>query len=269
MGGLARHCSTWGSSRTFHDPRESKPLLSAACGSPAATSARGLRPRCLAIGDAFARDGVGGRAPRIQGAVGLHHAPRAKRVVWLFMAGAPSQFELYEPKPILQKLDGQPLPPSLAAGRRFAFIDPARSKLLGTRRKFQRHGESGAPVSELLPHIGGIADKLCFLRGVQGKEINHGPAKLFMNTGHGLFGRPSCGESTDWDRLRPSWFRRAPIRPAVRGAARCLGSWLPSVLLWRHPVRQRRSRPRPGRRRGSGRASRDDQAHPGARQADR
>lgn len=147
----------------------------------------------LAIGDAFARDGVGGRAPRIQGAVGLHHAPRAKRVVWLFMAGAPSQFELYEPKPILQKLDGQPLPPSLAAGRRFAFIDPARSKLLGTRRKFQRYGDSGAPVSELLPHIGGIADKLCFLRGVQGKEINHGPAKLFMNTGSGLFGRPSCG----------------------------------------------------------------------------
>ena len=147
----------------------------------------------LALGDAFARDGAAGWTARPQGAVGLHHAPSAKRVVWLFMAGAPSQFELYEPKPTLQKLDGQPLPPSLAAGRRFAFIDPARSRLLGTRRKFQRHGESGAPVSELLPHIGGIADKLCFLRGVQGKEINHGPAKLFMNTGHGLFGRPSCG----------------------------------------------------------------------------
>lgn len=147
----------------------------------------------LALGDAFARDGAGGLAPRRQGAVGLHHAPRAKRVVWLFMAGAPSQLELFEPKPVLQRLDGQPLPQSLAAGRRFAFIDPSRSKLLGTRRKFQRRGESGAPVSELLPHIGGIADKLCFLRGVQGKEINHGPAKLFMNTGHGLFGRPSCG----------------------------------------------------------------------------
>lgn len=147
----------------------------------------------LALGDAFARDGAAGHAPRVQGAVGLHHTPRAKRVVWLFMAGAPSQLELFEPKPTLQKLDGEPLPASVAAGRRFAFIDPSRSKLLGTRRRFDRHGESGAPVSELLPHIGGVADKLCFLRGVQGKEINHGPAKLFMNTGHGLFGRPSCG----------------------------------------------------------------------------
>ncbi|MEC8495753.1 MAG: DUF1501 domain-containing protein, partial [Planctomycetota bacterium] len=112
-------------------------------------SASGLG--ALALGDAFARDGVAGLAPRRQGAVGLHHAPRAKRVVWLFMAGAPSQLELFEPKPALQKLDGEPLPPSLAAGRRFAFIDPARSKLLGTRRRFERHGESGAPVSELLP----------------------------------------------------------------------------------------------------------------------
>lgn len=146
----------------------------------------------LALGDLLARDGLLARPA--QGAPGgLHHAARAKRIVWLFMAGAPSQFELYEPKPELQKLDGQLLPPSLLEGKRFAFIDPERSKLLGTRRKFERRGESGAPVSELLPHIGGIADKLCFLRGMHTEEINHGPAKLFMNTGHGQFGRPSFG----------------------------------------------------------------------------
>jgi hypothetical protein len=72
---------------------------------------------------------------------GLHHAPRAKRVIQLFMAGAPSQFELFEPKPALQEHDGQAPPESLIRGQRFAFIDPARSKLMGTRRAFARHGE--------------------------------------------------------------------------------------------------------------------------------
>ena len=125
--------------------------------------------------------------------VGLHHSPRARRVIHLFMAGAPSQFELFEPKQVLQDHDGQPPPASLIAGKRFAFIDPERSKLMGTRRAFARHGECGAPVSELLPHTAGIVDKLCFLRGLTTNEINHGPAKLFMNTGFGQFGRPSMG----------------------------------------------------------------------------
>jgi hypothetical protein len=124
---------------------------------------------------------------------GLHHAPRAKRVIQLFMAGAPSQFELFEPKPALQEHDGQAPPESLIRGQRFAFIDPARSKLMGTRRAFARHGECGAPVSELLPHTARIVDKLCFLRGLSTDEINHGPAKLFLNTGFGQFGRPSLG----------------------------------------------------------------------------
>ena len=141
----------------------------------------------LALGDLLARDGL----------ADVRHAQlpvaKAKRVIWLFMAGAPSQLELFEPKETLQRLDGQPLPPSLSAGKRFAFIDGERAKLLGTKRTFARHGECGAPVSELLPNIAGIVDKLCFLRGMQAKEINHGPAKLFMNTGSGQFGRPSMG----------------------------------------------------------------------------
>ena len=126
-------------------------------------------------------------------ASGLHHAPRAKRVIQLFMAGAPSQFELFESKPALQRHDGMPPPESLIAGKRFAFIDPRLSKLMGTRRAFARHGECGAPVSELLPFTAQIVDKLCFLRGLTTNEINHGPAKLFMNTGFGQFGRPSLG----------------------------------------------------------------------------
>ncbi|MFT7486703.1 MAG: hypothetical protein ACI9F9_002559 [Candidatus Paceibacteria bacterium] len=148
----------------------------------------------LGLGSMALQSLLGGRAM----ADGLHHAPRVKRVIQLFMAGAPSQLELFEPKATLQELDGQAPPPSLIQGKRFAFIDPARSKLMGSKRAFQRHGECGAPVSELLPHTADIVDKLCFLRGVSTNEINHGPAKLFMNTGFGQFGRPSMGSWIDY-----------------------------------------------------------------------
>ena len=117
----------------------------------------------------------------------------AKNVNFLFMAGGPNQFELFEPKDTLQRLDGQTPPASLTSGKRFAFIDPGRAKLMGTERAFARHGDTGAPVSELLPKTAGIVDELCFLRGLTTNEINHGPAKLFMNTGFGQFGRPSMG----------------------------------------------------------------------------
>ena len=151
----------------------------------------GLGLGALALGQLLARDGFA--QERV-----LHHAPRARNVIYLFMAGAPSQFELFEPKDALQRLDGQTLPESLARGKRFAFIDGARAKLMGTRRAFARHGECGAPVSELLPHTARIVDKLCFLRGVTTGEINHGPAKLFMNTGFGSTGRPSMGAWIHW-----------------------------------------------------------------------
>jgi len=165
----------------------------------------GLGVGALALQQLLARDGMAGSAagrPSSAGVLagdaavqhgGLHHAPRAKRVIWLFMAGAPSQFELFEPKETLQRLDGQRPPESFTQGKRFAFIDAETAKLVGTRRAFARHGECGAPVSELLPHTAGIVDKLCFLRAVHSDQINHGPAKLFMNTGSGVFGRPSMG----------------------------------------------------------------------------
>ena len=170
------------------DPRELQRI------SRRALLRRGLGLGSLAFLDLVRRDHSGSRLLRAgQDPVGPHFAPKAKRVIWLFMAGAPSQFELFEPKATLQRLDGQVLPPSLIAGKRFAFLDGATAKLLGTKRKFAQHGESGATVSELLPHTAKIVDELCFLRAVQGNEINHGPAKLFMNTGFGQFGRPSAG----------------------------------------------------------------------------
>ena len=127
---------------------------------------------------------------------GMHHEPRAKSVIYLFMAGAPSQFELFEPKPELQKLNGQPLPPSILEGKRFAFMESFVKRppqLLGTRRKFARHGESGHWISECLPHTAQVADDLSFVHTVHTENFNHAPAKIFMNTGTPFFGRPSMG----------------------------------------------------------------------------
>ena len=130
------------------------------------------------------------------GSRGTHHEPRAKSVIYLFMAGAPSQFELFEPKQELQKLNGQTLPPSMLEGKRFAFMESfvrKPPKLLGTRRKFAQHGESGQWVSECLPHTAQIVDDVTFVRSVHTENFNHAPAKIFMNTGTPFFGRPSMG----------------------------------------------------------------------------
>jgi hypothetical protein len=125
-----------------------------------------------------------------------HFPARAKSVIYLFMAGGPSQFELFDHKPALREYHGQPIPDSFVAGKRFAFMSTFskdRPKLLATRRRFAQHGESGAWVSECLPHTAGVVDDLAFLRAVVTEPINHAPAKLFANTGSQQFGRPSMG----------------------------------------------------------------------------
>jgi hypothetical protein len=108
------------------------------------------------------------------------------------MAGAPSQLELFEPKPKLNELSGQKVPESFTNGKRFAFIK-GDAKLLGSVRKFARAGQCGMDISELLPHHRAIADELCWLRGMKTDVFNHGPAKCFVNTGSPQFGRPSMG----------------------------------------------------------------------------
>jgi len=112
------------------------------------------------------------------------------------MAGGPSQLELLDYKPVLQEYNGKAIPDSYLEGKRFAFMDSSfknRSTLLGTRRTFQQHGQCGMWVSDLLPHTAGIVDECTFLRTCQTNLFNHAPAKLFMNTGSGQFGRPSMG----------------------------------------------------------------------------
>ncbi len=147
----------------------------------------------LALTSLFVGDSLygGSQEPR-----SLHHEPRAKSVIYLFMAGAPSQFELFEPKRELQELSGKPLPPSMLEGKRFAFMESfvkEPPKLLGTLREFSRHGESGQWVSECLPHTAQIVDDVAFVRTVHTENFNHAPAKIFMNTGTPFFGRPSMG----------------------------------------------------------------------------
>ena len=125
-----------------------------------------------------------------------HFAPRAKRVIFLFQAGGPSQLELFEPKPELQKYDGQPIPDSFTQGKRFAFMDTftkEKPKCLGTRRKFARHGKSGAWLSECLPHLAKVVDEIAFIHSMQTNVFNHAPAKIFLNTGSPQIGRPSMG----------------------------------------------------------------------------
>ena len=125
-----------------------------------------------------------------------HFRPRAKDVIYLFMAGGPSQLELFDHKPRLNALNGQAIPDSYLQGKRFAFMDSSfknRSTLLGSKRSFRQHGPSGMWVSELFPHTAGIAGDVTFVRTCATNVFNHAPAKLFMNTGSSQFGRPSLG----------------------------------------------------------------------------
>src|SRR4051812_8889195 len=125
-----------------------------------------------------------------------HFPPKVKNVIYLFMAGGPSQLELFDYKPALQQYDGKSAPESLLKGKRFAFMDTfvkEPPKLLGTRREFKRYGKSGTYVSELLPNIGSVADDIALISGVSTDNFNHGPAKCFVNTGSTRFGRPSIG----------------------------------------------------------------------------
>jgi hypothetical protein len=125
-----------------------------------------------------------------------HFMGRAKSVIYLFMAGAPSQLELFEHKPKLVEYDGKPMPDEFIKGKRFAFMDTftkEHPKCLGSRRKFHRRGQSGTYVSECLPHLATVIDDIALVRSVRTDVFNHAPAKFFMNTGSAQTGRPSMG----------------------------------------------------------------------------
>jgi hypothetical protein len=124
-----------------------------------------------------------------------HYPPKAKRVIYLFMHGAPSQLDLFDYKPTLQKLRGQDLPESVRMGQRLTGMTAYQAKFPTAPSIFQfaQHGQSGHWISELLPHTAKIADELCFIKSLQTEAINHDPAVTFFQTGFQLAGRPSIG----------------------------------------------------------------------------
>jgi hypothetical protein len=124
-----------------------------------------------------------------------HFAPKAKRIIYLFMAGGPSQHDLFDHKPLLNTRNGQDLPESVRMGQRLTGMsgNQATLPLAGSIFKFNRHGQCGAPVSELMPWTAKMVDELCFIKSLHTEAINHDPAITFFQTGHQLAGRPSMG----------------------------------------------------------------------------
>ncbi len=126
-----------------------------------------------------------------------HFPGKAKRVIFLFMAGAPSHLELFDYKPELAKWSGKLPPSDLLKDYRAAFINP-NSTLLGPKFKFAKHGQSGAELSELLPHLAGISDDVAIVKSMWTDAFNHAPGQILMSTGTQQFGRPSIGAWTTY-----------------------------------------------------------------------
>lgn len=121
-----------------------------------------------------------------------HFVGKAKAVIHLFMAGAPSQLELFTEKPMLSKFEGQSLPKSIIGDQRYAFIQPDAA-VLGPQFGFSRHGQSGAEISTAMPYLAKVADELCFVKSMNTNQFNHAPGQLFFNSGFSQPGRPSIG----------------------------------------------------------------------------
>ena len=125
---------------------------------------------------------------------GLHHPAKAKRVIFLFMAGAPSQLDLFDYKPDLEKLHGQPLPKEVSQGQRVTTMTRGKEQVIcASMFKFAKQGESGLYMCELLPHLSKVVDDICFIKSTHTEAINHDPGKTFFCTGAEMPGRPSMG----------------------------------------------------------------------------
>ncbi len=160
-----------------------------------ATSANGVG--LLALASLLQADGRLSAADARPDATGPmlapHFAPKAKNCICIYLEGAPSQLDLFDRKPKLNEMDGQALPESFIKNVRFAFLQKETARILGSPRKWAKHGECGMELSEFLPHIGGVADDICLIRSMHTEAFNHHPGQLLMNTGSTMFGRPSMG----------------------------------------------------------------------------
>jgi hypothetical protein len=194
----------------------------------------------IALAHLLAADGYaapGAKPPAAQDPLaprGPHFGGRAKRVIFLFMAGGPSHLELFDYKPKLAALDGQLPPPELIHGYRAAFINPS-SRFLGPRARFARHGRCGAEISELLPHTAAVADDIAIVKSMVTDAFNHAPGQVMMNTGAQQFGRPSFGAWTLYglgsgSRDLPGFVVFSSGKKGPSGGNSCWGSgFLPTV----------------------------------------
>ena len=156
----------------------------------------GINIGTAALGSMLAADSFGAEAKTSMGLPGFpNHPPKAKRVIYLFQSGAPSQIDLYDHKPKLEGLFNKDLPDSVRMGQRLTTMTSGQSRfpLAPSMYKFKKHGKSGALISELLPHLSTVADDLCFIKSMRTEQINHDPAITFFQTGFQLAGRPSIG----------------------------------------------------------------------------
>src|SRR5437763_1450474 len=134
------------------------------------------------------------RIPQWRGVVNPRHVvPKAKRVIYLYMAGGPSHLESFDPKPRLAQLHGQPMPESYTRGQPIAQLQGAQLRCFAPQHPFRKFGKSGQEIAEIFPHIGSCADDICIVRSVKTEAINHDPAHTFMNTGTTISGRPAMG----------------------------------------------------------------------------
>ncbi len=181
-----------------------------------------LAPLAMSTLDATATTLVG--QPRSLAPRAGHFRPRAKSIIFLTMIGGPSQLDLFDPKPELIRRDGEPLPESLLRRTKFAQIQEKQPKLMGSRWRFARHGESGATISELLPHTASVVDRLSLVKTIKTDNTNHMFAELLLNTGWEQFGRPSLGSWVIYglgsvaENLPAFVVLRSGMRPRSKGA---------------------------------------------------
>ena len=180
--------------------------------------AGGLGLGSLALGSLLARDGAAKEA----GQAKFRLPAKAKSVIYLHMAGSPSQVDLFEHKPALTKFHGQDCPKEYLEGKRFAFIKGV-PKMLGPQFKYSQHGETGQWLSELLPGLASVVDDICVIRTVHTDQFNHSPAQLLLHTGNPLLGSPAIG----------SWITYG-IGSENAGSSRVCRSW-PQVEKRRAP----------------------------------
>ena len=140
--------------------------------------------KVLAAGDLGDKDPLAPKEP--------HFKPKAKRVIYLFMGGAPSQLELFDNKPMLAKYNGKPIPPEVVGGQTYAFIKPDAA-LYANEFKFSKHGACGAELSEAIPHLAEVADEIAIIKSMTTDAFNHAPGQILMQTGSSQFGRPCFG----------------------------------------------------------------------------